>query len=348
MKEKKINIYEIAKMANVSIATVSRVINPEMRQKVAPDTLRKLDRLIEKYGYTPNLAAKSLNSQSTKTIGVVFPYLPGIFYSDYYNHILSAVSDSLMNTRYQFKLLLLKLEANKWDQFDFKAGERVDGLLITHWFKIFSKKSVLEKIKIPCIVINDIDKSIKTQFIGVDHYLGGQMAANHLYANGHRRISIIAGPDWSFDSSQRVEGFKNFFRKKGVEINPAMIIKADFLEHAAYSAIEKLLKVDPHMTAIFACNDQMAFGAMRRLKEIGISCPEETSVIGFDDEKEAQKSIPPLTTIRVPVYDLAKEATQILIKHLQSEHFQKPLRGVIELPIQLIQRNSVKNINPTV
>ncbi len=345
MKDKKFNIYEIARKANVSIATISRAINPETRAKVAPATLKKIDQLIKKYGYTPNLAAKHLSGNVTKTIGVVFPYLPGIFYSNYYNHILAAVSDYLFDTHYQFKMLLLKVAGDTWDKYDFKVGERVDGLLITHWFKFFSKKSILENMKIPCVVLNDVDRKIKTQFVGVDHYLGGQIAANHIYSLGHRRIAMLSGPDWSMDNQQRMKGFIAFLNKKGLRIKPDLIVKADYLEHMAYSKVETLLKIDPKITAIFACNDQMAFGAMSRLKELGIASPKDISVIGFDDEMDAAKFTPPLTTMHVPIYDIATRGTEILINHLQSKDAKKSLRGIEILPVRLVERKSTVKIN---
>ncbi|MCK5215542.1 MAG: LacI family DNA-binding transcriptional regulator [Candidatus Omnitrophica bacterium] len=344
MKTEKLNIYKIAQKVGVSIATISRAINPETRKRVASGTLKKIDKLIHKYGYTPNLAAKNLTLASTKTIGLVFPYLPGIFYSNYYNHILAGVSNCLYETGYQFKMLLLKEEKGKWDNYDFKAGERVDGLLITHWFKYFNDKSIIGKMNVPCVIINDIDKTIKAQFVGVDHYLGGQIAANHLYSSGHRRIAVLSGPDWSIDNKYRINGFRAFLKKKGIVIKSDLIVKADYLEHVAYGEIEKILKVDPKITAIFACNDQMAFGAIRRLKEIGISCPDDISVIGFDDEIEAAKFDPPLTTIRVPIYDLATEGTKLLVNYLQNNTSKKPFRGILTLPVQLVDRKSAINI----
>ncbi len=347
MKEqtKKLNIYDVADKAGVSIATISRVINPATRNNVAPETLKKIDKLIQKYGYTPNVAAQHLSLTATKTIGVVFPYLPGIFYSNYYNHILAGVSEYLFDTDYQFKMVLLKVDQDRWNHYDFKAGDRVDGLLLTHWFFFFSNKSAIENMNIPCVVINDIDESIKTQFVGVDQYLGGRIAANHLYSMGHRRIAIISGPTWSLDNTQRTKGFKDFFKEKGIDIDKRLIVRGNYLEDVAYGEVEKIIKTDSKITAIFACNDQMAFGAIKKLKELGYSCPKDISVMGFDDEIDSAKYMPALTTIHVPIYDLAQEGTKLLINHLQSSAPQKPLRGELTLPTHLVERESVKKIN---
>ena len=344
MALQKVNITELARKAGVSISTISRAVNTETRGKVAASTLRKIDALLEKYSFTPNLAAKYLRKVSTKTIGLVFPYLPGIFYSPYYHHILAGVTDFLKNTDYQFKLLLLS-ENKDWDQYDFKIGERVDGLVIVHWFKYFKEISVLENLGIPCVVINDIQLDTQIPFIGVDHEIGGQIAANCLYSAGHRNIAIMAGPTWSKDNQQRIKGFTGFLNTVGITVSDSRMITADFLELKAYQQTDKLFKNDRSVTALFCCNDQMAYGVIRRMKELGISCPDQVSVIGFDDDPWSATHNPPLTTIQVPVYNLAQSAIQTLISSLQNQRSDvDPAQDPIFLPIRLIERQSVKKI----
>lgn len=345
MALQKVNITELAQKAGISISTISRAINPETRGKVAAKTLKRIDSLLEEYSFTPNLAAKSLRKSSTKTIGLVFPYLPGIFYSPYYHHILAGVTDFLKDTEYQFKMLLLSENRKKWDHYDFKTGERVDGLIIIHWFKYFSKISILENLGIPCTIINDLEDNDHVRFVGVDHVVGGQIAANCLYSAGHRKIAILTGPDWSRDSQQRVAGFEGFLKKVGVHLNPEFIVNADFLEARAYESIDSLFKKDSSITALFCCNDQMAYGAIRRLKELGISCPEDISIIGFDDDPWSATFNPPLTTIQVPVYDLAKSAIQSIIGDLRNENSAPiPPKQSLLFPVRLIERQSVKKI----
>jgi len=339
----KMNVKEMARKAGVSVATISRTLNPRTQNKVAPQTRIEIEMLARKYGYTPNAAARDLRQKISRTIGVVFPYLPGIFYSNYYNHILAGVSDYLRDKDYQFKILLLDDNKPKWDKYDFKNGERIDGLLVVHWFKYLSSSLILKKNGLPCVIINDIEDDIKQQFVGVDHYLGGQIAANYLFELGHRRIGVMSGPDWSLDNKQRVEGFLSFFRKKNINIDVRNILKADYLEDRAYSAADGLLRNKPAITAVFACNDQMAFGVIRRFKELGINCPQDISVIGFDDETLAEKSDPPLTTIHVPVYEIAQDAVRLMIDHLRNTDASN-LVGVKYFPAHLVERQSAQSI----
>lgn len=339
----KVNIKEMARKAGVSVATISRAMNSETRDKVASKTLKKVDKLIRKYAYTPNLAAKNLRQSSTKTIGVIFPYLCGIFYISYYNHILAAISDFLLQTDYQFKMLLLKEEKSQWDHYNFKSGERVDGLIVTHWYKFFSKKSVLEEMDIPCVIINDWDKKVKAFFVCGDHFRGGQTVASHLYSLGHRHIAVLTGPSWSRDSQQRFNGFRAFLRQVGVSLDPNLVSRADYLEEKACEKVEKFLERNSKITAIFCCNDQMAYGAIRGLKQMGISCPQDISVVGYDDDSRSESFGPSLTTIRVPIYDLAKEAGRSLVDYLKNKN-SKPLVGQTLLPVHLIERKSVRDI----
>ena len=340
----KLTIYDIAQQAGVSTATVSRTINPETRDKVAPATQKKIDKIIKKVSYTPSIAAKHMGLTTTKTIGVVFPYLPGIFYSEYYAHILSGISDHLYDTSYKFKMLLLKDNPNQWDYYDFKAGENVDGLILTHWFKFFSCKSVLNKLQVPCVIINDVDKGIDVFFLSADQYQGGRIAAEHLLLNGHKNIGILSGPGWSLDSKQRLSGFLDRCHEDGINISEDHIVPADYSEDRAYDLVERLMSADNKISAIFCCNDQMALGAMKRLHEMGYACPTDISIIGFDDEKDGQKSVPGLTTIHVPIYQLAREASLVLVEHLQEHGATKKLKGVIKKPVNLVERGSVKNI----
>lgn len=338
------DIYEIAKKASVSITTVSRAINLETRSKVAPKTLRRIDAVIRKTRYTPNFLAKNLSRTRYKTIGILLPYLPGIFFSSYYAKILSGVGDAILQTDYRFKLIMLRFD-KKWDDFNFKAGENIDALIIMHWHLFFSDKKKLERLGIPFIVLNDPEKNVRAHFVSGDNELGGELVAKHLYLKGHRRIAVLTGPAWSSDSRMRLAGFKSELRRRGVDLNLDWLIAADYRKDKAAVLVESLLIPQPKVTAIFCLNDYMAFGVLAKLKEKKILCPGDISVVGYDDEQDAEHSNPPLTTIRVPLYELAKEATQKLLRYLDKEGKKDKLEGETKLAVTLIERKSVKDIS---
>lgn len=339
------NIKDMAAKAGVSVATISRAINPETRNKVALKTLQAVDRLIIKYKYTPHLAARNLNKTVTKTIGVIFPYFPGIFYHPYYVNVLAGISDYLLNTEYQFKILLLKKEHETWDHYDFKKGEHVDGLIVTHWTKFFSSSRVLEKMTIPCVVVNDFVPGMKIFFVCGDQASGGKKVAEYLYGLGHRCFAVVCGSRSSTDSDLRFKGFSSFLKSKGIALNQAWVIHADYREDLAYEKVGDILKDKKKPTAIFCLSDQMAFGVLRKLKDLHIPCPQKISVVGFDNDPRAGLCEPPLASVEVPLYDLAAEGTRRIIAHLKSSIRVRALTGKVLFPVELIRRDSVQKLS---
>ena len=341
----RLSIKEMAKKAGVSVATISRAMNSETRKKLAPDTLKRIDKLVSKYGYTPNQAAKNLRKSSTKTIGIIFPYVENIFYSSYYTHILAGIANFLLDTEYQFKMLLLKEDPNRWDHYDFRAGEGVEGLIVTQWFRYYSNKKTFNQVKVPTVVINDYEEGVKARFVCVNNRAGGRKAAEYLCNLGHQNLAIITGPDWSRDSRERLEGFQDYLASKNGRLRADLVQKGDFDDEAVtFQALESLLKFQPKTTAIFCCNDNMAFMAIEKLKEKGYACPDQISVIGFDDDFRAMHFQPALTTIQMPVYQLAQEAARLLVDMLKSGKAMKTFAGQTLLEAQLVERQSVKSV----
>ena len=338
------NIYQVAKRAGVSITTVSRAINPETRSKVSSETLNRIDEVVHKTHYTPNFLAKNLSRTRYKTIGILLPYLPGIFFSDYYAKILSGVGDAIMATDHDFKLIMLRYD-KKWDDYNFKAGQGVDALVIMHWHLFFSDKTVLGNLKIPFIVINDPEPNVRAHFVGGDNVLGGELAAKHLHRMGHRKIAVLTGPAWSSDSRLRLAGFRSELKRRGAHLDLQRVIAADYRKDKAAVLVEPLLTGPSKVTAIFCLNDYMAFGVLEKLKQMRISCPGAISVIGYDDERRAKYSSPPLTTVNVPLYELAKEATRKLVGHLNERKKPDEFIGETKFPATLVERKSVKDLS---
>jgi len=333
-------VKELAKKANVSVATISRALNQETRNKLATETLEKVDRLVAKFSYAPNMAAKYLRQSKTNTIGVILPHHPGVFFSDYYIKLIAGVSDALLDSDYKFKMLMLKIEERKWDKYGFKYAEGIDGLIVTHWPKFFSDKSFFKRIDIPCVIINDYEPDIESHFVCCDNEVGGDLVAKYLYEKGHRKFIVFTGHKWSSDSKLRLKGFKDYLRRKGIEIDKKMIVSANFQYQLAYEKIQEF--INESFDALFCLNDGMAYGAINGLKKMGLKCPGDVSVVGFDNEKEAACFSPRLTTIDQPVYSMAKEAVQIIL-NLASNGIQAT-KGYLHktYPVKLMERNSVK------
>jgi LacI family transcriptional regulator len=334
-----INIRKLAKLAGVSTATISRATNPQFVHKVAPQTLERINTLIKEHGYTPNIAAKNLSQPKTKIIGVLLPYTENIFQSSYYSKLLSGVANHLFNTDYSLKLILLR-EGRKWDSYNFQIGEGVEGVVLTQWFRFFSDKNVFNRMDMPCVAVNDFEEGVNIHFVCEDSDLGGKLAAGHLYDYNHRNVGVVTGPDWSRDSIARLKGFKDFFDSKQIKISIAQG-HFDFIEPTR-EAVDNLLK--NKVTAIFCCNDNMAYMTIDYLKERGLSCPQDISVVGYDDDFRAALFTPPVTTICMPVEAMARRAAQSLLNHLAYPVQDKDFIGLELTPVTLMLRATTRKI----
>lgn len=344
MKKEKFTVYDMAKKAGVSIATISRAVNPATRSRVATKTLERIDRLVEKYQYTPNLAARNLSQTSFNTIGVVLPHFSGLFLTHFYSQILAGVADTLLETSLRFKTILLQPRKTKWDRYPFQFAEGVDGLVVPQWPQFFSNKNIIGKLRIPCVVIGEASTKLNAYSVSCDHTRGGELAAEYLYSCGHRKMAVLAGPKGSSDLGLRLKGFKEGLRKKGIKLDPGCLIHANFEEYPAAKEVERLIQQKPNLTAIFCLNDALALGAIKKLRQLGVSCPQKISVAGFDDDAASALSDPPLTTIRQPIYEMAREAARILIENLKQKKSPKNRFQHAVFPVALITRNSVKKI----
>lgn len=338
---KRFTIHDLAGRANVSIATISRTINPETRNKVAPETLEKIDRLVWDCGYAPSAGAKQIRKTNHQTLGVLFPHHEKLLTSDYYMQILAGVADSLLHSDYIMKLIMVKPNQRRWDRYDFKNAESVDGLILAYWRTFFSNKKIFKQLGVPCVVINNVEKDVLAHFSAGDHYEGGRIAALCLTERGHRHIGVFGGIHGAPDARVRLQGFRKGLEEQGLKWDPAKFVDVSFEENRAYAATEPFLSANPKVTALFCMNDVQAYGVLRRLHELKISCPNEISVMGYDDELHAQLTNPPLTTIRVPVYEIAKRGTERLLSFLTNKG-KKTFYQPEYLSVQLVERKSVR------
>ena len=335
----KIGIKEIAEKAGVSMSTVSRAVNPATRDKVATSTLKKIEELVVEHGYMPNEAARSLRKTKTKTIGILFPAFKGLFHNSIFTDVLAGVSDYVIDTDYKFKAILLKESKLDWAHCDFKFGERVDGLIVTQWSYLFSGELNIE-MNLPAVFINDYQPNINAYFVCSDGFIGGYKVGEYLYSLGHREFGVVTGADWSSDTVVRLDGFKSFLENKKMKLSPESIVDGNYHEEKAYAVVDELLDKNPALTAIFCCNDEMAFGVIRRLKELGKSCPQDISVVGYDNLVRSLLFDPPLTTVGDPIYAMAAHGAKVLIEYLEKGDSREPFVDKKFFCGELIERKS--------
>lgn len=320
-------IKDVAKAAGVSASTVSLVLNGidavklETRYRVL-DAIKELD-------YQPNLYARNLVMKRSKAIGVVRSagVVTGSVYSfdTAIDTFLLEMLRSIENGIYRKGYTLHR----DWAETDEKdhtipsifKGKQVDGILIVGGIL---NSHIMQKAcnaSVPVVLVGarhpDFD------FVDTDPVVGIDIAVNHLFSLGHRRIAFINGPDTSQSSARKIEGFARAHQKLGVEISTSLVQKGDFSGRCGYNAMAAILQADCRPTAVIAAADCMALGALRLMMEKNIRCPNDISVIGFEDGMLAEYSTPALTTICVDKEKLGEESCNVLFERLRNPNAQK-------------------------
>ena len=195
------------------------------------------------------------------------------------------------------------------------------------------------------MIIGDPEKEVHAHFVSADQLTGGRLAGEYLWAKGHREMAAMTGGPYSIDSHLRLAGFQKALREKGVELDTGSILCGEFQEDKAAAAFEGFLKKKRKFSAVFCLNDTMAYGVIKKLREFGLRCPDDISVMGFDDNQNAAIFKPPLTTIRIPLYGVAKEGTRKLIRFLEGKARNDFFGRQTLLPVEVIPRQSVRTLN---
>lgn len=330
-------IKDIARVANVSTATVSRVINKK-DEGVSDSTRKKVLDIIEELDYQPNAFARGLVTKKSKTIGLIIPDITNPFFPD----VTRGVEDVANKNGYNVFLCNTDDDSNKQNQYINTLKEKhVDGIIFT-FTSIPKYEHVLKLIKsgVPVVML---DRQIDFEDIyGVflDNHKGGYLATKHLIDLGHKKIGCIAGPLHSKNSRERLEGYKKALSDAEIDFNEKLVIAGDFKLTGGMKATKKLL-TEEDLTALFICNDLMVYGAYKEIKSMGYKIPKDISIVGFDDIQLSQVLEPQLTTIRQPIYDMGAEASKMLIKLIKGKKIRKKVVGFNST---LIIRESTRSI----
>lgn len=325
-------IRDVARLADVSIATVSRVFNGSPR--VSDETRRHVRLIATRVGYWPNTAARSLTTSRTSTLGVLLPDLYGEFYSE----VIRGIDQAARREGYQ-----ILISGSHADTGTLVSAARamhglVEGLIIMA--PDGGSAQALQEIMegIPAVLLNPPCDDGKCEVISIANFDGAYSVTSHLLSLGHRLIAMLKGPSGNVDSEERARGFRAAIEEAGIGSSPELEFQGDFTEGSGYQAGRWALAQSPRPTAVVAANDYMAIGLMSALREAGLRMPEEMAVTGFDDIEIAQYLNPPLTTVRVDTYELGERAFQTCIRSARGGASPSPTHEV--LPTRLIVRHS--------
>lgn len=330
---RRVSIDDVARMAGVSITTVSRVINKSPTVKKA--NRLKVEAAIQKLKFNPNIIAQRLASGKTNCIGLVIPRYEGIFYSFYALELIRGIGTMCDALKLD---LLLHLAGGPQA---FLNPASVGGAIFAD---IIANRKHLENLLAqgtPAIVINNHVKDLEVNCIAIDNLNGAVEAVKYLADLGHKRIAHIAGDLITQAAVQRQEGYIKVLKEKGLTVREDYIFKTDYSRQAARSGAEKLLSYPERPTAIFIASDNMAQEAINVIMEKGLKVPDDISVIGFDDNPMALYGPVALTTVRQPLVEMAQKSVVVLNDMMNGKH-KKITREI--LPAKLVVRDSCKQI----
>ena len=313
-----ITIRDIARLAGVSKATVSRVLN--QKPDVDPITRERIVRIMEEQAFLPSITASRLAGGRSRMIGVLIPSLTWPLIPE----IMRGVSERMVQSPYELLLYSITREQDR-DEKD--QGDIIERMLASRLaaslLAVFPGQSVrhltrLHKQGFPVVMIDDQSAPTNIPWVGADNRTGGYLATRHLLELGHRRIAHISGPLKYLVSHERYEGYCEALRLAGIAPDPALLIEGDFMPAGGRAGASKLLALEDRPTAIFAASDQMAYGVLAEASEYGVRVPEDLSLIGFDDLPLSASTRPALTTVRQPFYEMGQRATALLLSLLES------------------------------
>jgi LacI family transcriptional regulator len=326
---------QIAERAGVSIGTVSHVINETAT--VRPKLRERVLEAIRSMGYQPSALAQGLRRNRTNMFGMVIPDITNPFFPG----VVRGVEDVAYKRSFRVILCNADNDPSKEESYVRELRSyQIAGLLIipAAGSDIASHLRVYASASVPVVCIDRVPDGWKGDAVLVANAEGAYLATIHLIQMGHKRLAVIAGPLGLTNAAERLKGFKRALNEAGMEIDPEFVQEASFDTVSGYQAALRLLRMLPRPTAIFACNDLMAFGVLQAARELGLRCPEDLSIAGFDSLEFTKFTDPPLTSVYQPGYQLGATAARILLQRIDG------LRSVpkkVLLPTELKKRNSV-------
>jgi LacI family transcriptional regulator len=330
-------IKEVAAAANVSIATVSHVINGT--RYVSDELKARVSQSMETLGYQPNSIARSLRSGQTKTIGMIVPDASNLYFAE----IARAIEDVGYENGYS--VILCNSDNNPEKQHSYNKTlieKQIDGLIFISVGAYEEDLALIKDANIPIVVFDRFVPPDTADVVLVDNRMGGRLAASHLIELGHHEVGCITGPEELPSSSDRVEGFLQLLRRENSEPPPEWLQSGDFQIQSGDSCMTRILDQPERPSAVFVCNDMMAIGAMNAIHRRGLRIPGDISIVGFDDIALSAAVHPPLTTVAQPITDLAATTCELLFNRMLNTDERGPTRSVILHP-QLVIRASTMN-----
>jgi LacI family transcriptional regulator len=330
-----ITIYDVAREANVSMATVSRVVNGN--PNVKPATRKKVLEVIERLGYRPNAVARGLASKKTTTVGVIIPDISSPFFAE----LARGIED--IATMYKYNIILSNSDQNKDKELHLlntMLGKQVDGIVFMGGNISEEHVAEFKRSPAPIVLAGSLEDSEQVPSVNIDYEQATFDAVNTFIEKGHKRIAMVIGPFHEpINKEKKLVGYKKALEAAGISVEEDLIVEGDYTYDSGIEAFERLLELSDKPTAIYVGSDEMAVGVVHGAQDKGYSVPDDFEVISSDNTRISLMVRPQLTTVIQPLYDIGAVAMRLLTKFMNKE---KVSEHIVVLPHRIEHRSSTK------
>ncbi|AYC29871.1 catabolite control protein A [Paenisporosarcina cavernae] len=330
-----VTIYDVAREANVSMATVSRVVNGN--PNVKPATRKKVNDVIERLEYRPNAVARGLASKKTTSVGVILPDVSENFYSE----LARGIED--IATMYRYHIILSNSDQRPEKELQLietMYGKQVDGIIFMSEHLTENVLTQMEKSPVPIVLAGTVDETNKLPSVNIDYYAAAYEAVNRLIQNGHTNIAFVGGSlSSTIIRGYLLAAYKKALQDASIDLKEDNIVETDASYEDGMEAYKQLQTLSHPPTAYFASNDEIAIGIIHGAQDTGKLVPNDIEVISFENSKLARMVRPELTSIALPLYDIGAVSMRLLTKFMSKETVEETN---VHLPYRLEERDSLK------
>ncbi|MGP4082941.1 catabolite control protein A [Pseudalkalibacillus sp. R45] len=335
MNNSNITIYDVAREAGVSMATVSRVVNGN--PNVKPATRKKVLDAIERLGYRPNAVARGLASKKTTTVGVIIPDISSIFFAE----LARGIED--IATMYNYNIILCNSDQNKEKEIHLLntlLGKQVDGIVFMGGTITDEHVEEFKRSPVPIVLAATVSSDGEIPTVNINYQEAVYDAIKLLIERGNEKVAMVSGPlEDPINGQYKFSGYRRALEEAGLEINDDYVHVGDYTYDSGLEAVDKFINLDDKPNAVFVGTDEMALGVIHGAQDNGLNIPKDLEVIGFDNTRLASMVRPTLTTVVQPMYDIGAVAMRLLTKFMNNENVED--RKVI-LPHRIQLRDSTK------
>ncbi|MBM7644857.1 LacI family transcriptional regulator [Scopulibacillus daqui] len=328
-------IYDVAREAGVSMATVSRVVNGN--PNVKPTTRKKVLDAIERLGYRPNAVARGLASKKTTTVGVIIPDISSIFFSE----LARGIED--IATMYKYNIILSNSDQNPDKEIHLihtLLGKQVDGIVFMGGKITYRHVEEFKKSPVPIVLAATVDGHKEIPSVNINYAQAVFEAVSHFVGNNHKKIAFVSGPlDDPINGVYKLDGYKKALEEGGLDYDEKYVAEGDYTYDTAKEVTAQLLQLEDRPTAVLAGTDEMALGVIHEIQDQGMNVPDDVEVISCDNTRLAQMVRPTLSSVVQPMYDIGAVAMRLLTKYMSNEEVKE---HIVVLPHRIELRGSTK------